>query len=281
MFPGRPLPYPYPPGQPGHEAVGIVAALGAGVSGPPVGARVAAWRDQGHTRPGAYAQFNLFEADNLLPVPTDLPMSAVAPLELAMCVQVSFDQLQEMGGVTNTRVGVSGLGPAGLIAVQMARAYGAAEIVAVDPLPQRRALSVALGADIALSPEELTANLPQTHADAASLRTGKRLDWAIECTGLATSLATLMSVTRKAVAVFGVLRDPVEFGFAQWASGIALLGYIGHSRGAAERALKLVEEGRLHLASLVTHQLPLRRYTEGVELLRRREAIKIGFLPWD
>src|SRR5687768_4451094 len=62
MFPGRPIPYPYPPGQPGHEAVGVVAALGEGVSGPAVGTRVAAWRDQGHLRPGCYAQYNIFEA---------------------------------------------------------------------------------------------------------------------------------------------------------------------------------------------------------------------------
>src|SRR5687767_12340264 len=46
MFPGRPLPYPYALGQPGHEAVGVVEALGPGVSTPPVGTRVAAWRDQ-------------------------------------------------------------------------------------------------------------------------------------------------------------------------------------------------------------------------------------------
>jgi hypothetical protein len=32
---------------------------------------------------------------------------------------------------------------------------------------------------------------------------------------------------------------------------------------------------------LITHQLPLRRYVEGVELLRRKEAIKVAFLPWE
>ena len=56
MFPGRPFVYPYALGQPGHEAVGVVAALGPGVDGPPVGTRVAAWRDQGHDRlPAAMA----------------------------------------------------------------------------------------------------------------------------------------------------------------------------------------------------------------------------------
>lgn len=280
MFPGRPLPYPYQPGQPGHEAVGVVVALGEGVTGPAVGTRVAAWRDQGHDRPGCYAQYNIFEAAHLLPVPEEMPATALASLELAMCVQVSFDQLSHYGALSGQRVGISGLGPAGLIAVQMARAYGAVEVVAIDPIAERRALALELGADRALSPEELRAISPDP-SDTAALRTQKPLDAAVDCTGLAAAVASLLTATRKAVALFGVLRDPVGFGFGEWATGVALLGYAGHSREAAERALALVVDGRLRLEPLITHQLPLRRYVEGVELLRRKEAIKVAFLPWE
>jgi threonine dehydrogenase-like Zn-dependent dehydrogenase len=280
MFPGRPLPYPYPPGQPGHEAVGVVAALGEGVAGPPVGMRVAAWRDQGHQRPGCYAQYNLFEADHLLPVPESLPLAAVASLELAMCLQVSFDQLIAFGMIDGARLGVSGLGPAGLIAVQMARAYGAAEVVAVDPIAARRELALELGADAALSADDLRALAPDPN-DTAAMRSPKRFDAAIDCTGLPGSLSLLLLTTRRAVSVFGVLREPVEFGFAHWASGVALLGYGSHNRDAAQRALKLVVDGKLRLEPLVTHQLPLSRYGEGVDLLRRKEAIKVAFLPWE
>jgi threonine dehydrogenase-like Zn-dependent dehydrogenase len=268
MFPGRPLPYPYAPGQPGHEAVGVVAALGAGVDGPPVGTRVAAWRDQGHDRPGCYAQFNLFDAPNIIPVPEQLPVAAIAPLELAMCIQVSFDQLARLDAVQGKRFGVSGLGPAGLIAVQMACAYGAAEVVAIDPLTERRQLAQTLGADVALAPEELAATAAH------------RLEAGIDCTGLPVSLEALMAHTTQAISVFGVLREPARFGFQQWGGGLALLGYGRHNRDAAQRALALVTAGKLNLAPLVTHTLPLTRYTDGVDLLRRREAIKVAFLPW-
>ncbi|MDI9546307.1 MAG: zinc-binding dehydrogenase [Chloroflexota bacterium] len=264
MFPGRPIPYPYQPGQPGHEAVARVDALGPGVDGPPAGTRVAAWRDQGHDRPGCYAHFNVFEADNLLPIPEDLPLEAVAPLELAMCVQVSFDQLAQLDAVKVARFGVTGLGPAGLIALQMARAYGAGEVVAIDPVASRRELALQLGADTAVAPEEL----------------GGVLDAAIDCTGLASAVANLMEHTRRAISTFGVLREPVPFGFRQWAGGLALLGYGSHNRSAAERALALVTGGQLRLAPLVTHTLPLTRYAEGIELLRNKEAIKVLYLPW-
>ena len=66
MFPGSPLPYPYTPGQPGHEAVGVVAALGQNVSGLSVGTPIAAWRDQGHRVPGCYAQYVCLAAENVL-----------------------------------------------------------------------------------------------------------------------------------------------------------------------------------------------------------------------
>ena len=279
MFPGRPLPYPYALGQPGHEAVGVVAALGADVASPAVGTRVAAWRDQGHARNGCYAQFNVFEADNLLEVPQDLPLAALAPLELAMCVQVAFDQLGRLDAVQDQRFGVSGLGPAGLIAVQMACAYGARQVVAVDPIAPRRELALSLGADTALTPDALASSLI-SGADPAALKANQPLDGAIDCTGLSASVSLLLACTRRAVSTFGVLREPVEFGFPQWVSGVALLGYGTHNRAAAQRALQLVVEGKLKLAPLVTHQLPMRQYEQGVELLRRKQAIKVAFLPW-
>jgi threonine dehydrogenase-like Zn-dependent dehydrogenase len=269
MFPGRPLPYPYPPGQPGHEAVGIVDALGDGVDGPPAGTRVAAWRDQGHDRPGAYAQYNIFEAGNLLPVPEDLPVSAIAPLELAMCIQVSFDQLAQLDAVRGGLFAVGGLGPAGLIAVQMARAYGASRVIGIDPIEERCRLGKEVGADVALAPQDLESELD-----------GRPIDGAIDCTGLPASVGALLAHTRRAISCFGVLREPVEFGMAQWVSGVALLGYDSHNREAAECALQLVLDGKLDLTPLVTHTLPMHRYEEGVDLLRGKEAIKVAFLPW-
>lgn len=272
MFPGRPLPYPYPPGQPGHEAMGEVAALGPGVTGLAVGDRVVAWRDQGHHRPGCYAQYVVMVADNVLPLPPQTPPEDVTSLELAACVQVSFDQLARLDAVRGKRFGVSGLGPAGLVAVQMARAYGAAEVVGIDVLPERRALAAALGADRVLSPQDdaLPAGRLQPTA----------LDAAIDCTGLKVSIEYLMARTNEAVTIFGVLRETVSFGPDQWRGAFALVGYGTHNRAAAGRALQLALAGQLRLSPLITHRLPFTRYTEGVDLLRRKQAIKVCFDPW-
>jgi threonine dehydrogenase-like Zn-dependent dehydrogenase len=271
MFPGAALTYPYTLGQPGHEAMGEVVATGPGVTGLAPGTRVVAWRDAGHQRQGCYAQYVPFQEENLLEIPPALEARAIAPLELGMCVQVSFDQLAKLDAVRSKRVGVSGLGPAGLVAVQMARAYGARQVVGIDPLPQRRQLASQLGADTVLPP------------DAGAFPAGRSgpgaLDAAIDCIGLKTSIEFLMDRTRETVAIFGVLRENVEFGFRHW-GGLALLGYGTHNRPAAERALQLVLAGQLDLSPLVTHTLPLSRYAEGVKLLRSKEALKVCFLPW-
>lgn len=271
MFPDRPLTYPYTPGEPGHEAMGEIVALGDGVADFTVGMKVAAWRDPGGRRQGCYAEYAALEAAHLLPIPDTLAPAQIAALELAMCVQGSLNQLREIGGVQDRHVAVAGLGPAGLIAVQMARAYGAARITAIDPLPQRRALALNGGADEAVAPD--AASLPQHRTAPEAFYT------ALDTTGLKVSIEALMQRTRRAVAIFGVLRETVDFGPAHWWGGFSLMGYGTHTREQAEQALDLILAGRLDLTPLVTHHLPLTAYAEGVALLRRKEAVKVLFYP--
>ncbi|MGA1195616.1 MAG: zinc-dependent alcohol dehydrogenase [Candidatus Latescibacterota bacterium] len=271
MLPGLALTYPYTAGQPGHEAMGEVVKVGSQVTEFEPGMRVAAWRDQGQNRTGAYAQYAVFDADSLLQTPTLVP-ERIASLELAMCLQVSFDRLIKTDCVENKRFGVSGLGPAGLIAIQMARAYGAREVVAFDPMSERREMAEMLGADQVYA--------PQADLFPEGRFTEQALDTALDCTGLKVSIEYLMARTRETVSIFGVLREEVSFGPKNWNRNFTLMGYGMHNKDAAKRALHLIVTGAVNLSPLVTHSLPLSRYREGVDLLRKKEAIKICFDPW-
>ncbi len=272
MFPGDTLTYPYPVGQPGHEMMGTVVQVGAGVTAFQPGDRVVAWRDPGKVRIGAYAQYVPFAPDHLLTLPRTVNAAQVTSLELAMCVQVSFAQLQPLDAIQGQRVVISGLGPAGLIAVQMARLYGAREVLAIDPLPARRGLATAAGADQAVAPDD-----PRLQ----SLRQPDR-NWetGMDFTGLAPSVGNLIALCRDFVHVFGVFRDSVPWGFAEWRKGLSLIGYARHNRKAAQQALHLVCSGDLDLGILATHVLPLAEYVQGIDLLRSKEAVKIRYLPW-
>jgi threonine dehydrogenase-like Zn-dependent dehydrogenase len=272
MFPGMKLAYPYLPGQPGHEAVGEVVALGPGVTALRVGASVAVWRDTGARPQGCYAQFNVSRVDDLLEVPASLGAADIASLELAMCVEVSFQQLDRLGGVAGRSLGLAGLGPAGLVAVQLARAHGAAEIVGFDPVTERRELAANLGAHRTVAPDAVA--WPASRSNGA-------LDDAIDLTGVPASIEFLMDRTRRCVTLFGVLREEVRFGTRHlFGPGLTLMGYGDHNRTAAETALRFITEGKLRLAPLITHTLPFTRYAEGVDLLRRKQAVKVLFDPW-
>lgn len=271
MFAGRPLQYPYTPGEPGHECVGRIASVGAAVTQVRPGDRVAAWRDPGGRRQGAYAQYVAVEADHVIIVPEDLPAAALASLELAMCVHVSIEQLERAASIKGKRVGVTGLGPSGLIAVQMLRAYGAAEIIAVDLAQDRCALGRTYGATQTGVPDDLMADQGRYHERAFSL--------GLDTTGISPVIERLIRNTRDAVAIFGVMREPIQVGPEHWYGGFQLMMYGEHHRGAAEQALHLITEGKLDLTPLISTQLPLTQYADGVAQLTSKEAIKVLFTP--
>jgi threonine dehydrogenase-like Zn-dependent dehydrogenase len=267
MFPGKDLVFPYTPGQPGHEAAGTIAAVGDGVSDFSPGDRVCTWRDPGHTVQGCYAQYVVRRADDIMHAPRDVPDAALAPFELAMCVGTVFRMLRDMYAVGGRRFGVMGLGPAGLIAVQMARAEGAGEVIGFDLDAERRARALRLGASACHDPGE-----EEWRSRA------ERLESAVDCVGAASTVEFLLDHTNDAVALFGVQRE--DYAFRPRHTRVRLCGYQGHSRESAAYAMDLIENGRVDLAPLVTHRMPLEAYGEAVALLEARKALKVCFLPW-
>jgi threonine dehydrogenase-like Zn-dependent dehydrogenase len=94
------------------------------------------------------------------------------------------------------RVAIFGLGAIGMLAAQMARLSGASFICVVDPLPDRRALAVQLGADLALDPLSGDVGL------AVKLATGGGgVDVAIELSGVYAALQQAIRAVHKQALV--------------------------------------------------------------------------------
>jgi threonine dehydrogenase-like Zn-dependent dehydrogenase len=273
MFIGHKFTYPYTAGRCGHEATGWIEKVGPGVTEVSPGDRVSAWRDQAGDIQGAYAHFYVVPAASVIRVPDDLPAQALAPVEMAMCMGTVFRMLRDMNVIAGRVFGVTGLGPAGLIALQMAKAEGAAQVVGFDPLPERRELAAQLGADVCYDP----AAEPGGPAPARPEKL--RVDSAVDCVGAKQTVEFTMDHTADVVALFGVQRE--EYTFAPRHHQLRLCGYKGHFRESAEYAVNLVRQGKLNLAALVSHNLPLERYAEGIALLEARKAIKVCYWPWE
>jgi threonine dehydrogenase-like Zn-dependent dehydrogenase len=126
----------------GNMAVGTVTEIGPEVTRFAVGDRVF-----GHFPIRETQTVDQSRAD---PLPEGLSPQAALCLDPVVMALAMRDANIKLGD----RVAVFGLGAIGLIAVQLARLAGAAEVIAVDPLANRREIALALGADVALDPTD-------------------------------------------------------------------------------------------------------------------------------
>src|SRR5690606_24336358 len=95
--------YPRPPGNPGHEGWGRIAALGPGVSDWSVGQRVAFLSDN------AFAEFDIASEDAMVPLPSELDGLDV-PGEPLGCAMNVFRRSDIQPGQTVAVIGVGFLG---------------------------------------------------------------------------------------------------------------------------------------------------------------------------
>src|SRR5687768_5849718 len=162
---------------PGHEVVGVVAAVGDGVDQLRTGDRVfvhhhvpcmvcpacrrgatTSCRRFKETRlhPGGLAEYVRVPAENValdvLKLPDSLDFPAATFVEPLACCVRSIRRANVRPGDT---VVVIGAGLTGLLHVQLAAAWGATRIVAVDPIAERRQLAGELGATEVRSPDQL------------------------------------------------------------------------------------------------------------------------------
>jgi threonine dehydrogenase-like Zn-dependent dehydrogenase len=197
----------------GHEPCGVVAERGAGVSDvqAPIGARVMVhhyWgcgvckhcrigytqmcvkgsRVMGSSADGANAEYVLAPAGSLVPLPDELSFPEGAAI--ACGTGTAYSALKRLGVSGRDTLAIFGQGPVGLAGTQLATVMGA-RVIAVDPLPERRALACELGADVALDSSAgsvVDAIRELTHGEGA--------DATLDCTGNSDARANCAKAAR-------------------------------------------------------------------------------------
>ncbi|MEP7120439.1 MAG: zinc-binding alcohol dehydrogenase [Byssovorax sp.] len=119
----------------GYALVGRIVAVGAGVEPRRVG-ELALFLHPHHDR-------IIAPIEAIRPLPEGPPSER---LVLVPSLETAINVVWDAGVALGDRVLVTGLGVVGLLIAHLAARAGAAEIVAVDPDPDRRALALALGA---------------------------------------------------------------------------------------------------------------------------------------
>ena len=262
--PGFPK-YPIPVGYPGHEMAGVVIAVGKAVRTLRPGDRVATLVNAGEDRMGFYVEFINRPEDTVTKVLDTLTDEAAASMEMSRYV-AAFVRL--LGDVQGKRVGVTGVGPAGLIALQMLKALGARQVVAIDVLDDRLALAKQCGAN-----EIINSGV----ADSLRALQAHPLQASIDCSGVATGLQTALDYTLGPISIFGVPHGTITYTTRHW--GRSLLSGANPGPEETTLVLDLWRHQKLDTQILVTARLPFERYAEGVEMLIARRAIKVAFCP--
>ena len=267
VWAGRPwFEYPLPPGEPGHEAWGVVEEVGGAVEAVEPGVRVAMLSSRG------FAEYDVADAASVVPLPPALD-GRPFPGEALACAANVFRRSGIDPGHT---VAVVGIGFLGALVVHLAVAAGA-RVIAISRRPFALEVARSLGADETLLADDEAA------ARVEDLTAGALCERVVEAAGVQETLdlATTLTAVRGRLVVAGYHQDGerrVDMQLWNW-RGLDVVN--AHERDANEYvtgmrlAVDAVASGALEPDRLYTHTFPLDRLDAALETARMRPD---GFL---
>ncbi|SCL47281.1 zinc-dependent alcohol dehydrogenase family protein [Micromonospora chersina] len=274
----------------GHEAVGTVVAVGDGVASLKVGDRVLAscisacgvcrycregaygqclggggWI-LGHTVDGVQAEYARIPFADLSTyrLPEQVPDEAA--VLLADILPTSYEV-----GVLNGRVRpgdtvvVVGAGPIGLAAIQTARLYSPAHIVAVDKAQSRLDAAKRFGADLTVLADDDPLEVVRSVTD------GLGADVAVEAVGVPATFELCTTLVRPGgrVANIGVHGKPATLHLERlWIRDITITTGLVDTR-TTPTLLNMLVAGQLDTAHMVTHRYRLDEIVEAYDVFAR------------
>jgi len=304
--------YPVKPGLIiGHEPVGVIDELGAGVTAYQVGDRVLVGaitpcgqcnaclsghlaqcgHGEGYEALGGWRfgnKINGAQAEYLL-VPHAMANMAKIPKELGDEQVVLLADIASTGlsGAESAKIKIGdsvvvfAQGPIGLCATAGAKLMGAALVIGVDGDSNRLHMARQMGADIALDYREL-----DVVAEVKKL-TGQGADVVIEALGTQQTFESALRSLRPGgtLSSLGVYSGKLEIPYDAFAAGIGdhriVTTLCPGGKERMRRLMQMVRFDRLDLTPLLTHTFPLRDIVQGYELFgaRREGVLKVAIKP--
>jgi S-(hydroxymethyl)glutathione dehydrogenase/alcohol dehydrogenase len=301
----------------GHEISGIVAALGPGVSGPPVGTRVAsafimpcgfcapcgAGRDDlcdsffamnrlkgtlydGTTRlrrqdgsplamysMAGLAEYSVVPATDVFPLADGLPLEESAVLGCA--IFTAYGAVRNAGELRGgERIAVVAAGGVGINVIQIARAFGASQIIAVDVKDDKLEAARRLGAT-----DVVNATSTDAVARVRELTDGRGVDVAFEVLGIPQTFTQAFEMIRdggRMVAVGiapGKTTAPVEITRLVRRELRITGSYGARTRADMPEIIRLAAQGVFRPETMVTQRFPLAQADAAYQALARGEIV--------
>ena len=306
--------YPHPlPAIPGHEAAGIVEKVGSEVRTVKVGDAVVTClsafcghcefcvtgrmalclgaetrRGKGEaphiTRDGspvgqmlnlsAFSEMMLIHEHACVAIDPEMPLDRAAVIGCAVTTGAGtiFNACKVTPGET---VAVIGCGGVGLATINAAKIAGAGRIIAADPMPEKRALAMKLGAT-----DTVDALADDAAAQIVELTKGG-VDHAIEAVGRPASAALAVGSLRRGgtATILGMmpLNEKVGLSAMDLLSGKKLQGAImgmNHFPVDLPRLVAFYMRGLLDLDSIIAERIPLSAINEGFDKMKKGDVAR-------
>ena len=237
----------------GYSSAGYVTAVGEGVTHVCVGDRVSvSW--------SRHARLQNVSASNVYKLPDDVSFSDAALFHISTFPLAAIRKCRLEIGESAI---IMGMGVLGLVSIPLLRLAGAAPIIAVDPIPEKREKALMIGADYALDPFAFD------FASTVKSITGGGASVGIEVTGIGAGLDGILDCMARfgRVALLGCTRNKnftIDYYQKVHGPGITLIGAHTNARPGYEShggwwtqyddvhaVMKLTNMGRLSLSSLI------------------------------
>jgi S-(hydroxymethyl)glutathione dehydrogenase/alcohol dehydrogenase len=225
---------------------------------------------------GTFAEAMVVHEASVVAVETDLADEELALLGCGVTTGLGA-ALNTAGVVAGSSVAVIGCGGVGQSVVQGSRIAGAATIIAIDPVAERRESSLRVGATHVLDPAD-----GDPVEQVRGLTEGRGVDYSFEVVGRAELILQAHDMARPAGAVTLVGMPPVESTITLAAvpaifSGKRLQGSVmGDAQILRDfpRFIRLAETGKLDLGSMVSRRIKLDEVNDGLNWLGLAEGVR-------
>ena len=284
----------------GHEFAGVIAEVGANVTGWKVGDRVTSEthadycgkcvlcrtnnyhvcrerKGYGFQIDGAFAKYVRVPSRILHKVPENVSLKEAAltePLCVAYSSLVKHSPLKP-----GDLVVIIGPGPIGLLCTKIASILGASDIVVVgtDGDDARMEIAKKMGATMTINSSQ-----QDPVPIIMGMRDGYGANLVVDAAGFSPTLKLSLDVVRPCGQInkIGWGPGPVGFSLDQLISKAATLqGTFSHNWDVWEKCLVLMGERTVDLGEVITHELPLDQWQKGFDLMETKEGLKIVLTP--
>ena len=269
----------------GHESGGTIVAVGADVDPGRVGQRVSIEPQRPSTTSretlagrynldpdmqfyavpgtdGAFQQYVTIQAHFAWPVPDSISDEAAALMEP---LSVGIASVQKAGVSAGSRVLIAGAGPIGVVTAQVARAFGATEIIISDVSAARLEQALTFGATRAIDPRE---------EDIATL--GLDVDAFIDASGAPSAILAGMAAVRPGgtLVLTGIGAKELTIPMPMLQDRELVITGVFRYANTWPIAIDLVRAGRVDLDRMVTGHYPLSELEAAFRSTREPDTMK-------